>query len=118
MKILIADDDQGMCDLIIATLQGAETCNIFIAKDGDEALSIARKENPDLIILDINMPKKDGLQVCRELKIDPTTSWMRIILLTALDGKAERTLGMGLGANAYITKPFSPTALLVEIDKA
>lgn len=63
------------------------------------------------------MPKKDGFQVCRELKVDPTTSWMRIILLTVLSGKEEMDLGIGLGANAYLTKPFSPTALLVEIDR-
>jgi len=113
-KILIADDEEGMRRLVSATLQpgGYE---IFVAKDGEEALRIIREKSPDMSILDISMPKVDGMEVCRLSKADPNISNMRIILLTGHPQDSYRTQALGVGADAYLVKPFSPTALLREV---
>lgn len=115
-KILIADDEESIRRLVLATLQygGHE---IFVAKDGEEALEIIRRESPDMLILDIRMPKIDGLEVCRRSKADPKASKMRVILLTGNATDSSRALGIEAHADAYLVKPFSPTALLREIDR-
>lgn len=115
-KILIADDEEGMRRLILATLQNGGY-EIFVARDGEEALQIIHKESPNVSILDIRMPKIDGIEVCRLSKADPEMSGMRIILLTGHAQDSYRTQGIGAGADAYLVKPFSPTALLQEVYK-
>lgn len=115
-KVLLVDDYEGVLSLVHATLRNDERYQILLARDGEEALDIARLEEPDLIFMDIMMPKTDGYSVCRELKDDPDTSQIKVVLLTALDTEFSRDRGMEAGAVDYITKPFSPIALLEKVD--
>lgn len=110
-SILIADDENDVRDLLQAVLKRS-SYRILIAKDGEEALEIARKELPQLALLDVMMPRMSGLEVCRLLKNDWETSKIKIILVTARTAETDRENGRKAGADEYVTKPFSPLALL------
>lgn len=106
-KVLIADDVTENIDILMHVLQ--QDYAIIAAKDGEKALSLARTApHPDLILLDIMMPKMDGYQVCTALREDPATATIPILFITALDGFEEESKGLSLGAVDYITKPFIP----------
>lgn len=109
--ILIVDDEPAIVDIIKYNLekQGYET---ITASDGEEALEKALKHNPDLILLDVMLPKMDGYDVCRAVR---AKSEVPIIMLTARDGEVDKVLGLELGADDYITKPFSERELLARI---
>jgi DNA-binding response OmpR family regulator len=112
--VLLADDDPGLRRLVGATL-GSEHFNLLAAADGEETLSVARQRQPALILLDINMPRKNGLEVCRLLKADPTTSHIKIVMLTASGSDVDRTRAFEASADDYFVKPFSPIALLDKV---
>jgi len=115
-KILIADDKPEVVELVRVTLEG-EDYQILSAFDGEEALEKIRKEKPDLILLDIVMPKIDGFEVLSKLKNDSQTKDTPVIILTAQGQKVDQEKGRRLGAQDYITKPFSPSALLNKIEE-
>lgn len=115
-KLLIADDEVGIRNLVRMTLTD-ERYEIIEAKDGDEALAMARREKPRIIFLDVNMPKRSGLEVCRELKGDAAAAGMTIIMLTAKGQETDVEAGLDAGADDYFTKPFSPVALLRKVDE-
>src|SRR5687768_13111710 len=106
-KILLADDDPGLRRLVGTTL-GTEDFDLYHAADGDEAIDVAREQLPVLILLDVNMPKKNGFEVCRILKADPDTSGIKVVMLTARGNEADRAQGRDAGADEYFIKPFSP----------
>ena len=110
-KILIADDDPTIRLLVNATLR-QDSYTLMEAVDGEQTLAVARTERPDLILLDVGMPLLDGFEVCRQLKADPDTDGIHIVMLTARAQEAERQAGDAAGADGYFTKPFSPLALL------
>jgi DNA-binding response OmpR family regulator len=110
-KILLADDDDGLRRLIGTTL-GSDEFELIAAADGEETLELARRERPDMMLLDINMPKVNGLEVCRLLKGDPATEQIRVIILTASGSDQDRRQAMSFRADDYFVKPFSPLALL------
>jgi len=114
--VLVADDEQALAEAVAVTLEmkGLETA---IAHDGDEALVMARALQPDLVILDVMMPGRSGIEVCATLKTDPSTGSIPVILLTAKAEKSDRMVGMAAGADEYLTKPFSPTDLLTLVDE-
>ncbi len=109
-RILIVDDQPAVRELVAMTL-GEADFELFNAGDGLEALQLARSTHPDLVLLDIGMPKLDGLTVCRMLKEDPETRDVRVIMLTAAGSDTDRQTALRLGADEYFTKPFSPTRL-------
>jgi len=109
--ILIADDEEPIVELIRFTLEDPEV-RVVEAHDGASALAIARDTRPDLVLLDVRMPKVDGLEVCRRLRGMPECSRTRIVLLTAAGQAQDRALGLAAGADEYLTKPFSPLALM------
>ncbi|QSR86116.1 winged helix-turn-helix domain-containing protein [Candidatus Methylacidiphilum infernorum] len=113
-KILVVEDEEDVLSLICLHLnsQGFETIR---AKEGMEALRIARKELPDLIVLDLMIPEFSGLDVCKYLKKDPDTLSIPIVILTAKSDPSDRILGLELGADDYIAKPFSPRELILRI---
>ncbi|WP_242524143.1 response regulator [Methylacidiphilum caldifontis] len=113
-KILVVEDEEDVLSLICMQLksQGFETIE---AKEGMEALRIARKQMPDLIVLDLMIPEFSGLDVCKYLKKDPDTSSIPIVILTAKSNPSDRILGLELGADDYIAKPFSPRELILRI---
>ncbi len=112
--ILVIDDEQDMLYAIKLQLE-AYHYKVLTAQDGQEGLNIARKEAPDLVILDLMLPKLDGYKVCRLLKFDKKYSAIPIIMFTARAQQGDEKLGYEVGANAYITKPFDPKKLLGKI---
>ena len=82
LKILLADDEEGVLELLVAALESDDRCQILLAHDGDEALDVAKRERPGLIFLDVMMPKRSGIQVCRELKRDPELAPTIVVMLS------------------------------------
>jgi two-component system response regulator VicR len=111
IRILIVDDETAVTDLIGYNLEKAHY-QVLKAHDGETALELARDSKPDLIILDLMLPKVDGLDVCRELR---KTSQIPIIMVTARGEESDRVIGLELGADHYLTKPFSMRELLARI---
>jgi CheY-like chemotaxis protein len=109
-RILVADDEPAMRVLVRVNLQ-VEGVDVLEAKDGAEALEIATRERPDLILLDVMMPGFDGWEVARRLAASPTTREIPILFMTALAGTDDRRRGFDAGAVGYIVKPFDPVAL-------
>ena len=108
--ILVVDDEPSIRELVRFTLED-ERVAIVEASDGVEALEKARAARPELILLDVHMPRLDGIEACRRLRTDATQSGARIVLLTAAGQEADRARGLAAGADDYLTKPFSPLAL-------
>ena len=116
-KLLLADDEEDILMLVSATLGGDDRFSLILARDGEEALARAQSEKPDLVFLDVMMPKMDGFEVCRRLKSDDATSHMKVVMLTALAQEYDRKKAEEVGADFYFTKPFSPTALMEKVDE-
>lgn len=113
-KVLIADDEQNIV-ISLEFLLGREGFQVLVAQDGEEALAKARADKPDLVLLDVMMPKMNGFDVCQALRADPELSAVRILMLTAKGRETEISKGLGLGADAYMTKPFSTKELVVQV---
>lgn len=111
-RILVADDDAHIRDVICFALEKAGMETTFVG-DGEAALEAARVQKPDLIVLDVGMPKIDGLDVCRELR---KTSSVPILFLSARDEEIDRILGLEMGGDDYVTKPFSPRELVARVN--
>jgi two-component system alkaline phosphatase synthesis response regulator PhoP len=113
-KILIADDEAHLRTLIRQVLEDLEEegVEILIASNGDEALETIQAEKPDLVFLDVMMPKKSGFDVCQAVKSSQDTKSIYIILLTAKGQEFDRRRGLEVGADVFMTKPFDPDALL------
>lgn len=114
--ILIVDDSPTEMRLVREALQKGGY-RILTAVDGEEALEKAADENPSLIVLDVVLPKKNGFQVCRQLKTAPTTKDIKIIMVTSKSQDTDRFWGLKQGADAYMTKPFKEEELLGNIKK-
>ncbi len=114
MQVLVVDDEASIRELLAFNLKkaGYEVCE---AEDGKTALSLARKQLPMLMLLDLMLPQMDGLEVCRQLKEDHATANIPIIMLTAKDEEIDKVLGLELGADDYVTKPFSMRELMSRV---
>ncbi len=112
--ILIVDDEPDVVDLLVFSLQKAGY-KTLTARDGNVALQKARDELPTLVVLDLMLPERDGSDVCRQLKGDPKTKDIPVIMLTAKAEEVDRIVGLELGADDYITKPFSPRELALRV---
>lgn len=115
-KVLVVDDEPDAVELISFNLKGAGF-DVVSAADGAQALKTARLHHPDLILLDVMLPEVDGLEVCKLLRRDPATSGIPIIMLTARAAEVDRIVGLELGADDYVTKPFSPRELVLRVKK-
>jgi len=115
-KILVVDDEKELVKLVTFNLSIAGY-NVLSAKNGIEALEISEQENPDLIILDIMLPRIDGWEVCRRLRQNPHTTNIPIIMLSALSEVNDKLKGFDLGIDDYVTKPFSPRELVVRVKR-
>ena len=113
-RILIADDNLDNLD-IFRTRLAVHDYEVLTAVDGDEALSVAREKKPDLVLLDIMMPKMDGIDVCRQLKTDPSLPFMPIIMITAKTGAQDVVTALDAGADEYLTKPVDHGALVARV---
>jgi two-component system alkaline phosphatase synthesis response regulator PhoP len=114
-KILVADDENDILEIVSFNLQG-EGYEVFTAKNGDEAIDSAKKNKPDLIILDVMMPRKNGLEVCNILRLQPEFKDTLIVFLTALNDDNTEIKGLESGADDYITKPISPKVLISRVN--
>ncbi len=114
--ILIVEDSPTDMRLVTNTLQG-KGYKIITATDGEEALEKANKERPDIMLLDVVLPKKNGFQVCRQLKTSPDTKDIKVILLTSKSQDSDRFWGLKQGADEYLTKPLEDNALLAALAK-
>ena len=113
--ILVVDDEAPIVDLVRFTLEDADV-RVVEASDGAAALDLARRIKPDLVLLDVHMPRLDGLEVCRQLRREPDFARTPIIMLTAAGQETDRSSGLSAGADEYLTKPFSPLALLALVE--
>ena len=110
-KVLVVDDEPFICRSLSFVLQ-KENYDVSEARNGEEALQVIRDIKPDLVFLDVMMPKMNGFDVTREVKSDPEFKGTKIILLTAKGQDADRAHGVEAGADDYMTKPFSPSKIL------
>lgn len=113
-KILVVDDEVDLVETVRFPLE-MEGFSVLVSYNGEDALNQARKENPDLIILDLMLPKLDGYKVCRLLKFDERYKHIPILMLTAKTQEKDKILGKETGADEYITKPFEMDYLLKKV---
>ena len=114
MHILIAEDDRDISDLIVHYLQKAGWTT-HVAGSGDDALAHARSQAVDVVVLDVMLPGLSGLEVCRALRADKSTAAVPIIMVTARAEETDRIIGLEIGADDYVSKPFSPNELVARI---
>ena len=113
-KILIVDDEPNIV-ISLEFLMKKEGFEVAVANDGEEALAKVASFNPDLMLLDVMMPKKSGFEVCEALRADPQRSGLQIVMLTAKGRDTEMAKGLAIGADAYVTKPFSTKELVEKV---
>ncbi|MGH8690848.1 MAG: response regulator transcription factor [Burkholderiales bacterium] len=112
-KILIADDEQNIV-ISLEFLLKREGFEVFVAGDGESALQLIAERRPDLVLLDVMMPKRNGYEVCQQIRANSAWRETKVIMLTAKGREIEIAKGMGLGADAYVTKPFSTGDLVAQ----
>jgi CheY-like chemotaxis protein len=114
-RVLLAEDDRDIQVVARMALRMGGVEQVFVANDGQECLSLVQQANPDLILLDVMMPKLDGYATCQRLKQDPAASRIPVIFLTAKAQSADIKKGLEAGGLGYLTKPFDPTTLCERI---
>ena len=115
--VLIADDEPSMRLLVRATIE-SDQYQVLEASDGDQAWSMIQEHKPSVVLLDVQMPGRSGLEVLAMVRADPSLAATRVIMLTAKALKADIEVGLTAGADLYLTKPFSPLDLLTRVDEA
>ena len=110
-RILIADDEPDIVTSLEFLMRGGDY-EVRVAINGEEALRLAESFRPDVVLLDVMMPQRSGFEVCQKIRANPALQEIKIIMLTAKGRDAERDRGLNLGANAYVTKPFSTKELM------
>lgn len=113
-RVLIADDEPHLVRSLSFVL-GKEGYEVLTASDGEEAIAKVRESRPDLVFLDVMMPKRNGYEVCADIKSSPELKETRVIILTAKGQETDRSQGMQAGADDFLTKPFSPMAVLARV---
>ncbi len=114
-RILVVEDESDLAELVGFNLQQAGH-TVLCAHDGATALAEIRRQRPDLVVLDVMLPDISGLEVCRRLRRDESTARLPVVMLTAKGAEVDRVVGFEVGADDYVTKPFSPRELLLRID--
>ena len=110
-KVLLADDEPEILELLALTLGEDERYQVLLAEDGGRALTLCQEQNPELVFLDVQMRILDGISVCEAIRSDPATSSTKVVMLTALAQESQIDRALEAGADDYMTKPFSPTAI-------
>ena len=113
-KLLVADDEPNIV-ISLEYLMKREGYDVLVATDGNQALETIRREQPALVLLDVMMPGKTGFEVCQAVRADPALEGVRILMLTAKGRDTDISKGLALGANAYMTKPFSTRELVQKV---
>jgi len=110
-RILIVDDEPNIATSLEFLMRGSDY-DVQVARNGEEALLLAESFRPDVVLLDVMMPQRSGFEVCRKIRENPALRDMKIVMLTAKGRDVEKEKGLNLGANAYVTKPFSTKELM------
>ncbi|MDP2730954.1 MAG: response regulator [Dehalococcoidales bacterium] len=113
--VLVADDDPSILYAVKRVL--ANSCSVIEASNGEEAVDLSRRHKPDIVLMDMMMPKKDGITACAEIKANKATSAIPVVMLTGVGYELNKELATSLGASGYITKPFKPQELIDAIDQ-
>jgi DNA-binding response OmpR family regulator len=113
--VLVADDEQNIVDLIVLIL--GDRYRVLTATDGESALRLAKEERPDLILLDVMMPKADGFEICKQLKGESATAGIKIAMLSAKAQEKDIAHAKRMGADDYITKPFDPVMFEQKVEE-
>ena len=113
-RILIVDDEPNIV-ISVEFLMRREGFDVFSARDGEQGLTAIREQRPDLVVLDVMMPKRNGFEVCEAIRADPDLAGVRILMLTAKGREADFEKGLALGADAYMAKPFSTRELVEKV---
>jgi DNA-binding response OmpR family regulator len=115
-KILVVEDEKDILELLISVFDDFRDYRILSATDGEEALRLTRVDNPDIILLDIQLPRLNGYEVCKSVKSDPTMSHTKVLMLSGMAQNSDRQKAQEAGADGYITKPFSSIELLEKVE--
>jgi CheY-like chemotaxis protein len=115
--VLVVDDDPFIRKLVATTLEDVSDFQLYEASDGVQAVEVAQREHPTIVFLDVDMPRMDGIDACRTLRADPSTSAATIVILTASHGSGIEAEAEDAGADLFLTKPFSPLDLLRLVDR-
>jgi CheY-like chemotaxis protein len=113
-KILIADDEQDIRDLLTFTLRFAGH-EVIAASNGEEAFHLAQQEKPELVLLDVRMPRMNGYEACRHIKADPALKHIPVVFVSAWGQESEVKLGLEAGAAGYVIKPFEPNMIILKV---
>lgn len=113
-RILIVDDEPNIVTSLEFLMRGSDY-DVRVARDGEEALGLAESFRPDLVLLDVMMPQRSGFDVCRSIRENPALRDTKIVMLTAKGRGVEKDKGLNLGANAYVSKPFSTKELMITV---
>jgi two-component system phosphate regulon response regulator PhoB len=113
-KVVVIEDEPDILEVVRYNL-AREHYDVHGVRDGEQGLATVRKQAPDLVILDLMLPGMDGIEVCRRLRADPLTSGIPVMMLTAKGEESDVVLGLGVGADDYVTKPFSPKVLVARV---
>lgn len=113
-RVVVIEDEPDILDVIVYNLD-REGFQVHGAEDGEAGLALVKKRNPDVVLLDLMLPGRDGLEVCRALKADPVTRDIPVVMVTAKGEESDVILGLGLGADDYVVKPFSPKVLVARV---
>ena len=116
-KILIVEDEEDILELLFDVFDALEDYRILCARDGEEALRIARVDNPDIILLDVQLPRLNGYEVCKFIKSDPAMSHAKVLMLSGMAQNSDWLKAQEAGADDYITKPFISTALVEKVEE-
>jgi len=113
--ILVVEDEEEIIDLLYAILDDLADCKVLFARDGEEALRIIQGDNPDIVLLDIQIPKLNGYELCKLIKTDPTKAHVKIVMLSGMTQICDKSKAQEVGADYYITKPFTSETLIEKI---
>jgi CheY-like chemotaxis protein len=116
MRILVVEDQESIRNMILALVR-ARGHDVVAVNTGTKALDVAAEKAPDIVLLDCMLPGHDGIEVCERLRMDPSTRHVPIVMISALADEETKARAMRAGVSAYYTKPFSPTALLAELER-
>ncbi|MFC1946420.1 response regulator transcription factor [Chloroflexota bacterium] len=116
-KILIVDDEEYILDLLVAVFNDIKDIEILCARDGREALSIAEKNIPDIVLLDAKLPKLDGYQACKLIKKNPAMSHTKVLMISGMTQNSDLIKAREAGVDDYISKPFTSTVLIERVEK-
>ena len=115
-RILIVEDEKDILELLLSVFDDSRDYRTLSATDGEEALKLARVDNPDIILLDIQLPTLNGYEVCKSVKSDQTMSSTKVFMLSGMTQNSDRQKAQEAGADGYIAKPFNPTELLETVE--